>query len=193
MIKINKTTFSNLKKSTAASLLLIGVSATAFAADDGFYAGISVGNGKPNITSKTSLSKNSSFIYGGIVGYQFNKNFATEGQYTGVGQVTDTAGNTAKGDALSVSAVGILPLNESFNLYGKLGVASTKTTTSAGYSALGTNRTALTYGVGVQYSATTNVGVRLGWDRYGIATASATGTKTNFNADVLNVSATYKF
>ncbi|BBP00430.1 porin family protein [Sulfuriferula nivalis] len=193
MIKINKITFSNFNKGIAIPLILIGVTTTAFAADDGFYAGLSLGNGKPNITSTTSLSKNSSFIYGGIVGYQFNKNFATEGQYTGVGQVTDTAGNTAKADAFSVSAVGILPLNESFNLYGKLGIASAKTTTSAGYSAFGTSRTALTYGVGVQYNATTNIGVRLGWDRYGIATASATGVKSNFNSDVLNVSAIYTF
>ncbi|MDR3391994.1 MAG: porin family protein [Sulfuriferula sp.] len=174
-------------------LLSAMVAAPVFAADDGFYAGLGIGDGKLGVNTITGLSKSSDLVVGGIVGYQINRNFAAEMQYTGIGKATDTVGNTVKGDAFSLTAVGTLPLNESFDLYGKLGVADSKTTTSAGFAGTGTSRTALTYGIGAQYNVNARAGVRLGWDRYGAATADATGTKTNFNADVFGVSAIIKF
>lgn len=182
-----------MKKIAVAVLLSAVVAAPVFAADEGFYAGITLGNGKPNVTpTALAVSKSSSFIYGGLAGYQYNRNLAVEVQFTGVGKATDVAGNTAKADALSLTAVGLLPLNESFELLGKLGVASAKTTTSAGATNLGASRTGLTYGIGAQYNVTKNLGLRLVWDRYAVATSNA-GVKTNANANVVAVAAVYKF
>ncbi len=184
-----------MKKIAAVVLLSAVVAAPAFAADEGFYAGVTLGNGKPNVTpSAVALSKKADFIYGGLLGYQYNKNLAVEAQFTGVGKATDAAGNTIKGDAFGLTAVGILPLNESFSLLGKLGVASAKTTSSGAATNLGASRTAATYGLGAQYNVSQNLGLRLNWDRYGVATAdSVTGVKSNGNANVITVGAVYKF
>lgn len=182
-----------MKKIAAAVLLSAVVAAPAFAADEGFYAGITLGNGKPGVTpTALAVSKSSNFIYGGLAGYQYNKNLAVEVQFTGAGKATDVAGNTTKADALSLAAVGLLPLNDSFELLGKLGVASTKTSSSAGATNLGASRTGLTYGIGAQYNVTQNLGLRLVWDRYAVATSNA-GVKSNANANVMTVGAVYKF
>jgi len=189
-----------MKKLTVPTLLCSAllVSPLAFAGgnvDRGVYAGITIGQGKPGISAlaPNTLSKSSSTVAGGLLGYKFNKNLAVEGEYTGVGKVTDSAGQTAKGDALGVSAVGLLPLNDKFGLYGKLGYARTKTTTSAGFGANGVSRSAATYGLGAQYNVSPMFGVRLGWDRFGVATANAAGAKTNANAGVATVGAVFNF
>jgi len=183
-------------KKIAAVVVMLSAAASAFAADEGFYAGVTLGSGKPHVTpSAAALSKNSDSMYGGLAGYQYNKNVAVEAQYTGIGKTTDVLGNTAKGDALSLSVVGLLPLNDSFELLGKVGVARAKTTVS-GLSAtnVGASRTGLTYGIGAQYNVNQNLGLRLGYDRYAVATASSlSGIKTNGNASVVTVGAVYKF
>lgn len=182
-----------MKKIAAAVLLSVVVATPVFAADAGIYVGLNLGSGKPGITpAAPALSKTSKSIYGGLLGYQYNKNLAAEVQFTGIGQVTDAAGQTAKGDAFSVAAVGMMPMSDSFAVFGKLGFASTKTTASAGFANVGATRSALTYGLGAQYNVNQNLGVRAGWDRYGAATTVA-GAKVNANADVMTVGVVYKF
>lgn len=183
-----------MKKIAAVVVLFSAVIATpVFAADQGMYAGITLGQGTPNVTpSAAALSKKSNFIYGGILGYQLSKNLAAEAQFKGFGKATDVAGNTVKGDVLSVSVVGTLPLTNQFDLLGKLGVASAKTTSSAGATNLGASRTGVTYGIGAQYNLSSNLGLRLDWDRYAVATSNG-GVKTNGNATVMTVGAIYKF
>jgi len=76
-----------MKKIAAVVLLSAVVAAPAFAADEGFYAGVTLGNGKPGVSpSAAALSKKSEFIYGGLAGYQYNKNLAIEAQFTGLGK-----------------------------------------------------------------------------------------------------------
>jgi OOP family OmpA-OmpF porin len=183
-----------MKKIAAVVLLATVVAAPAFAADEGFYAGVTLGSGKPNVTPVAGavLSKTSNFVYGGLLGYQYNKNLATEIGYGGVGKATDVAGNTVKGDALSLVAVGTLPLSDGFSLLGKLGVSSAKTTSSGAATNLGASRTGLTYGIGAQYNVSDNLGLRVSYDRYPVATTNA-GVKTNANANVMNVGVVYKF
>lgn len=179
-------------KKIASVVLLSVVAAPAFASGEGFYVGGTLGSGKPGITSTAGLSKNSNFIYGGLLGYQYNQNLAVEAQFTGIGQVTDVAGQTSKGDAFALAAVGLFPITRDFELLGKLGFASSKTTSTAGFSSQGTSRTGLTYGIGAQYGVSQNVAVRFGWDSYPAATLNA-GVKTNVNANVISVGAVFKF
>ncbi len=182
-----------MKKIAAVVLLSAAVAAPAFAADQGFYAGVTLGSGKPNVTpGAAALNKTSEFIYGGLAGYQYNKNLATEVQFTGLGKVTDVAGNSTKGDAFSLSVVGMLPVSDSFELLGKLGVASSKTTSSGAAANQGATRTGLTYGIGAQYNVNQNFALRAGYDRYSVATSNA-GVKVNGNANVMTVGAVYKF
>jgi OOP family OmpA-OmpF porin len=165
------------------------------ASDHGIYAGFGVGKGKPDISAVApdTLSKNSSTVADGLLGYKFNKNLAVEGQYSGGGKVTSATGGTAKADAASLSAVGMLPVGEKFDLYGKLGYANTKTKTS-NFGANGASRSAPTYGLGAQYNISPMVGLRLGWDHYGVATADAiTGAKNNANDNVTSLNAVFNF
>jgi OOP family OmpA-OmpF porin len=176
-----------------ATLSFVIVSAPAFAGDNGFYAGMNLGIGKPDINTPNGTSKDSSVVAGGVVGYKFNKYFAVESQYTGIGRVTDKVNGSAKGDAISLSGLGILPLTDNFDLYGKLGLAVAKTSVSGGLASMSdATRTAMTYGVGAQYNVNQNIGLRLGWDRYNAAIDVAGNNKNN-NADVISVGALYSF
>ncbi|MGZ8258092.1 MAG: outer membrane protein [Methylotenera sp.] len=170
------------------------LSSAAFAEDQGFYAGINVGNGRPDFKTTNGLSKSSSVVSGGVLGYKFNKYLGIEGQYTGIEKVTDKVSGAAKGDAASLTGVGFLPLNDSFNLYGKLGVAATKTTVSSSLAPMNdATRTAVTYGLGGEYNLNQNIGMRLGWDHYNAAVDVTGASKNNVNANVVSVGAVYKF
>lgn len=170
------------------------LSSAAFADDQGFYAGLNVGIGKPNISTTNGVDKSSSIVSGGVLGYKINKYLGVEGQYTGIGKVTDKVSGHAKGDALSLTAIGFLPLNDEFNLYGKLGVAATKTTVSSNLSPMhDASRTGITYGLGGEYNINKNIGMRLGWDHYNAAVDLTGGSKSNVNANVITVGAVYNF
>jgi len=181
-----------MKKMIALVVLSALCAAPVFAANEGFYAGLNIGSGNPGIDSSNGIDKKSSVAGGGLVGYQFTQHFALEGQATTIGKVTDLAGGTAKGYALGVSGVGFLPLNNDFSLFGKLGVAETRTSVSDAFPTSGASRFAPTVGVGMQY-AVSAVALRLGWDHYGAATEDAGGSKINTNANVVTVGAVYKF
>jgi OmpA-OmpF porin, OOP family len=175
-------------------ILATTTSNVAFADDDGFYVGANLGIGKPDINTTNGTSKHSSAVGGALFGYKFNKYVGVEGQYTGIGKVTDKANGTAKGDATSLSVIGFLPLNDEFNLYGKLGLAHTKTTVSSNLLPMqDATRTAITYGLGGEYNFNKNVGMRFGWDHYNAAVDMTGGDKNNVNANVVSIGAVYNF
>lgn len=189
-----------MKKIASALLLSTVVAAPAFAADNGFYAGVTVGRSHTgNIAGNTTMTKSSDTVAGILAGYQYNKYLGVEAAYTGAGKFTATipAGNiySGKSDASSLVAVGTLPLNNNFSLYGKLGIASVKTTLSAtpATADTGATRSTSTVGFGAQYNATPAIGIRFGWDRFGAAVTTAAGAKSNFNADVYSLGAVFKF
>ncbi|HQC29065.1 MAG TPA: outer membrane beta-barrel protein [Methylotenera sp.] len=174
--------------------LIITSSMAAFADDQGFYLGANAGIGKPNINTPNGLDKSSSAVGGIVLGYKFNPYLGTELQYTGIGKVTDNVRGTAKGDATSFTAIGTLPLNEDFSLYGKLGVAVTKTTVTSNLAPMNdATRTAPTYGAGAEYHLNKNLGMRLGWDYYAGAVNETGGSKNNIHSNVVSVGAVYNF
>jgi OOP family OmpA-OmpF porin len=175
-------------------IVLATISNAVFAGDEGFYAGGNVGVGKPNINTPNGEDKKSSVLGGIVLGYKFNKYLGVEGEYTGIGKVTDKVNGTIKGDAASIAAIGFLPLNDEFNLYGKLGVAATKTKVSSSLAPMNDEtRTAVTYGLGGEYNLNKNIGIRLGWDHYSAAVIDVTNNKDNFGANVVSVGAVYNF
>jgi len=112
-------------------------------------------------------------LYGGI---RVNKNFNVEFSYINWGEVSSTgtlAGTpvTATGEATSfgVAAMGILPLNERFSLFGKAGILMTDlkvTIAGGGISSSGTDDTTeLHIGVGGLFNVTDRWQVRAEWER----------------------------
>jgi OOP family OmpA-OmpF porin len=180
-----------MKKIATALLLSSAVAAPAFAADNGFYAGLNLGRSSVSTPSGVVLTKKNDTVYGVIGGYQFNQNWGVEAQYTGAGKIPTTT-FSGKADTFSVAAIGTMPVSDTFSLYGKLGYASTKSKVS-GAGVTGATRGAATYSLGVQYNATPDVGIRFGWDRYGATINDAAGAKHNFNSNVVGVAAVVKF
>ena len=191
-------------KKTLAVALLSTFAATAFAADSGFYAGVSLGQSKSgNPWSGVTVTKDTDTVFGVLAGYQFNKNWGAEAFYTGAGKLAATAvGHSAssKADALGIVAVGTLPLFDAFSLYVKLGYAQAKASgTAIGMTIvpLDVSRSAATYGLGGQYNVSQSTGIRFGWDRYGAASKDSndgvTFFTTNYNVDVYSLAAVFKF
>lgn len=170
-----------MKKIAVIALLSVAASLPVYAGGSG-YAGIKVGSTHVGFNA---LSKSSDTAYGALLGYQYNQNFAIEGEYTDLGRFTTAAAVTGKSSVWGLSAMGILPFENRFSAFGKLGVARSDTSTSA---ATGTKRTAATYGLGGQYDATPMIGLRLSWERYGVGM-----TGQNANDDLYSLAAVFKF
>ena len=184
------------------SIISMGVVAGAalFAASaqaEGWYVGADAGRSSTGtIYPGLNMTKSTDTVGGVFLGYQFNRNWGVEGFYSGAGKFSAVGGATSvsgKTDVYGLDLIGTLPLADAFSLYGRLGYANAKTSASsspAGYS--GSNRGAATYGLGGEYDVTPQVGVRLGWDRYG-ADVSNAGVTNNFNINVWSVGILYKF
>ncbi len=181
-------------KKILAVVVLSVLAAPVLAAESGFYAGVDLGRSSTgNIAGAAAMTKSTDTVFGLLAGYQFTRNWGAEAFYSGAGKWTTTTGS-GKADAFGLAAVGTLPLSDSFALYGKLGYASTKTTASSVPAALASaTRGTATYGLGGVYNATPNIGVRLGWDRYGAATSNLAGVKSNYNANVYSLGAVFQF
>lgn len=186
----------SLSSMSRAVLALLGsaFAATAFAAAPTPYVGLSLGATRTgSIGLGSTLTKRSDVVAGIFGGVDLSPQFGVEAFYTGAGKFDVTVGNVAgngKVDVFGIDAVGHLPLWNGVSLYGKIGVARAKTTASGALG--GAQRSAATYGLGVDVDAGSNVVLRAGWDRYGAAATAGAATQ-DFNADVFSVGAVYKF
>ena len=145
----------------------MAVSAGAYAqqpASTGFYIGAEVGN-----TDVGGADDDIGFKILG--GYQFHRNIAAE---LGYGLMYDKSGVEVK--ALEAVAVGMFPIANQFSIIGKLGLANVDVNP-------GDDKTELTWGVGVQYDFSRNLGLRALWQRY----------ETDEAIDFLAVGVTWKF
>lgn len=145
-----------MNKIAIAVLLSSFITAPVVAAES--YIGIGAGQNKMDITGAKESTAFS--VFGG---YSFNEYVAGELAYVNFGSAdTTSASTTIKGSAASISAVGSLPLSKAFSLFARLGYATTSIEATGGSSQ---SKSDLTYGVGAQFNAAKNIGVRLGYDR----------------------------
>lgn len=132
----------------------------------GFYIGAEVGQADFGSDDDTAFKF--------IGGYQFHRNIAVEAGY---GMLYDRGG--AEVTALELVAVGMFPVMDRLSVIGKLGFANVDVETPLGSD----DKTELTYGVGVQYDFTRNLGARAQWQRY----------DTDQEVDLLSVGIVYRF
>jgi OmpA-OmpF porin, OOP family len=174
---------SNIKNAALAALfvVILGVPSLAMAqmrsADSGWYVGGHVGLADVDATGDDDVSVK---VLGG---YQINRNFAAEVGYIDFGK-TSAGGVDFKANALELVGVGILPLMDNkLGLYGKLGFARGEV------KAAGTTEDSVevTYGIGVQYNFTPQLGVRGEWQRYADVGDGAS------DIDVLSVGVVFRF
>jgi OOP family OmpA-OmpF porin len=180
----------------AAALL---VAAPAAAQDQGFYAGLSIGQSAAKDACDdlvgTGISCDDKDTAWRILGgYQFNRNFAVELGYTDLGEVTASFGTlreTISSTAFELVGVGMLPVAERFSVYGKLGIyrASTEDETNFGFSAKESN-TDITFGFGARFDITKNIAVRGEWQKYSDVGGPDIGES---DVDVISIGVLFKF
>ncbi|HEY6094511.1 MAG TPA: porin family protein [Gallionellaceae bacterium] len=170
-----------MKKILAVALLSALVATPVLAADNSgaFYGAIDYGtlamaDWTLDNPSSTSLS----------AGYHFSPVWAVEGGYTAISDVTRVSASgtgtfTYSQSMWSAVAVGTYAVNDSFELFGKLGLgivsgkaAVTGTTTLNGVANTSSNAItgSVIYGIGAQYNFNKQVGVRAQYESLGKTT-----------------------
>lgn len=167
-----------------ASMLAVSAPVSA-QADAGWYIGGAYGMTKievdmTGISNPVKDESDSGFkIYGG---FQFNKHLGAEVGYVDGGKATFSGSSIPSlgigpftGElsvtAITFAAVGTLPLNESFALFGKIGLASWDAKFSANVSGFGAgglddSGTDAFFGIGARYNLNKNWGLVVEYETY---------------------------
>ena len=156
------------------------------------YAAIDVGsvkysNNNFQTNSQTGASSPTATAAGISAGYNINQMLAVEAGYTNFSSATVVSYGTQNSgpisaSALDLAAVGTWHINDSFAVFGKMGVAHD----SFNINVSGNN---FMYGVGGQYNINSNWGVRAQYQDFGKTTAG-TG---NIDLKVASVGVVYGF
>jgi len=149
-----------IKNIAAAATLLIASSAAFAAQPNTFYAGVDAG--------KTRIS-NDDFketSYGVFAGYNVTNGFAVEAGYRRMGE-DERGAYKASADAYSVSGIGTLPVGESFNVFGRVGLTQLDARVRGPGIREFNGTVRAVVGVGVGYSFTPNIAGRLEFQKTG--------------------------
>ena len=171
----------------------------ALAQDMGFYAGLSIGQSSADVdcTGFASCDDSDSAwkIFGG---YQFNRNLAAELGYTDLGEFTATGPGISaavEATAFELSAVGTFPIADKFSIFGRIGMymADTELSATVGGTSgsVSDDNTGLTFGIGVRYDFTRNLGVRAEWQKYSDVGGDDVGGESD--VDVISIGVVWKF
>ena len=111
-------------------------------------------------------------------GYMFNRHFGIEGAYVNLGEVSysgsfgglPVTGGKVEVSGFNVSAIGSVPVTEEFSVFGKIGLflweaEASDTTGGAPFSAK-EDGSDLSFGVGIGYQFTRNLGLRAEWEMF---------------------------
>ncbi len=178
---------------TLNGLALLGLFASASVlaqTPPGFYAGVGVGKASIEVDDVGFDADDTAFkVFGG---YNFNQNFALELAFFDGGNPDERFGPGSVEvalDGINISALGRLPLNDVFSLFGKVGFASYDAEVKG---RIGNNVVAsddasdedLTYGIGAAFNIGSAIELRGEYEAVDV-------TDGAFN--ILSVSGVYKF
>ena len=139
------------------------------------YVGGSIGQSKVKVDCGGCDTKDTAFrLFGG---YQFNRNIAAELGYSDLG-----SGGTVEANAWDLSGVFSWPFANQLAAFGRLGLARVEGNSE--------EKNALTWGLGVQYDVTRNLGIRGEFQRYKVDAGAALG---DVDIDVLSIGALWRF
>ena len=190
----------------AALLALGGLVAAPEASAQGIYIGASAGtiNFEVDIATghiRSGTVDTQSYGFKLFGGYQFGEHFGVELSYVDLGKASYSGsyyGATVTNGkvevwGLNMSAVGTLPLNSTFAVFGKVGLfaweAKAKDTTGGVQFSGYTSGADFSLGAGLSVRFTKNLSARVEWERFGL-----TGSDFDLgNADLLSLGIVYKF
>jgi OmpA-OmpF porin, OOP family len=193
-----------MKSKTKAGVAILGLaSAMAFtgpavAQDSGFYAGLHIGQSSADdacegVSGPGVSCDDKDTAWKILGGYQFNRHLAVEIGYTDLGEVSASGpGGSAsiESTAFEVVAVGIFPIADKFSIYGKLGMYRGDTEATAPGVSESESNNDLTFGFGVRYDFTKNLGVRGEWQKYSDVGGGNIGEA---DVDVISIGLIWKF
>jgi OOP family OmpA-OmpF porin len=188
-------------------VILASFSSATFA-EGNFYGGIDVGQSTVKdictglsagaICSDTATAVRASF------GFQVNPSLGLEASYGDYGTINANEvylgtpiSYSGSASGFQFSAVGSLPVSESFALTGKLGIALTEGKESASAPSIryavstSASNTTVAYGVGMRYNINKTVAVRAQYEDLGDIKVSSTGTGSKLT--ILSFGATFSF
>lgn len=172
-------------KIIGAMLLAMGVAGSA-AAQSGFYAGASVGQSTIDGCGGVSNCDDEDTSWKVFGGWELNQNIAFEAGWVDLGEISGSIGGSAvsaEADGWTLAAKGILPLNEQFGVFAKIGFIDWEIEGGGALSGVDDDGTDLMYGIGAQYMFTDQFGIVGEWEWYDI----------DDDADVLSIGALIKF
>jgi OOP family OmpA-OmpF porin len=156
-------------------------------------------------TALTSNGKSNGNQWRLQLGYKVNPNFAIEGGYIDFGKAKysasyagGTAQGTVKAGGLDIAALGILPITDSFSVFGKAGVVAARvksdlTTTPASTATASTSANAISplIGLGASYKVSDTMDVRAEYDH--ASNLGKSGKTGKLTANMLSVGLAYHF
>src|SRR5437764_7575661 len=142
-----------IKKIIAAAALSALASSAFAATPTAFYGGLDVGS-----TKVDNLDSNKTSV-GGFLGYGFNQSFAVELGYRQLGK-WNVYGTDVTAKQTHLSVVGSYPLNQQFDIYGRLGYNNISGQASYQGYTVSADDNGVLYGVGLNYSFTPVVSAR---------------------------------
>jgi OOP family OmpA-OmpF porin len=179
------------------------VSYSSASLDNSYFDNALIANGATGLSSSDSGGSYQWRLQGG---YRFNPNLALEVGYIDFGKAdyqADYSGGSAQGSlkagGVDMAALLLLPLNDSFSIFGKLGVvdATVKSNLQAGAPAdsasgdTSVNSVRPLLGLGATYKLTDSVDLRADYDYVsGLGSSSKTGT---MNVNMFSLGAVYNF
>ena len=109
-------------------------------------------------------------------GYKFNPNFAVEGAWIDLGEISASDGVvtvTEEVDGFQLAAVGIIPINPQFGIFGKVGVymwdvSATASAPGFGSASASDDGTDIMFGAGANWNFSKQFGLRAEWERFDI-------------------------
>ena len=140
----------------------------------------------PYVGGSVLRNDNSELGWSLFGGYQANRWLGAEFGYNDLGTLT-IGGVTADASAWEAVGIGRVPLFDRFAAYGKLGGYMGR----AHGGGINENTTDFTYGLGLEYGVTRNLGVRGEWQRY--ANLGGGGFGATSDLDVGRLAVIYRF
>jgi len=185
---------------------LAALPAVAQVSMSGVYVGAGIGKSKARdwCTGAGSLGvscddkKTAWKVFGG---YQITPNFAVEAGYTKLGKFTASFGpetEEAKLTAWEASFLARAPIMDRLSIFGRLGIyRATVEDVDNIFGTFNHDNNDFTFGLGLGYDFTRNLGVRAEWQRYykvgGGDVALGAGVGQKSDVDVFGVSALWRF
>ncbi len=142
------------------------------------YLGLNIGKSDFSLGNGSNLfpSDNKDTVYSLYAGRYFNPNLGLELGYTDFGRIS-RGGGTTRANGFNLSLVGKLPLNDSFNLLGKVGTTYSRTDTSSlpfsGVASGNESGFGVSYGIGAEYAFNPQLSAVVQYDSHNLKFAGS--------------------